>query len=71
MRRPSAPNMGMLSEEEVIQPEKSFSTEITVKGKYDVGSSITPVNVRYVSGYTIIAISTIRGENYSFHLLKK
>lgn len=71
MRRASAPNMGMLSEEEVIQPEKSFSTEITFKGKYDVGSSITPVNVRYVSGYTIIAVSTIRGENYSFHLLKK
>lgn len=71
MRRTSALSMGMLSEEEVVQQEQSFATQLTIKGNYKVEGAKNLLNVKYVDNSTVITISTIRGENYILNLIKK
>jgi len=71
MRRPTKKEMGLLSEEEVIQEEKPFETRLVLSGEYSVENSDVKAKVDYKEGNTIINISTIRGENYRFNLQKK
>lgn len=71
MRRPSALSMGMLSEEEVMQQEQPFATQLTVKGNYKVEDNKNLLNVKHIDNCTVITLSTIRGENYTLNLIKK
>ncbi|MFR2069588.1 MAG: chondroitinase family polysaccharide lyase [Bacteroides nordii] len=71
MRRASGISMGDLSEEDVIDEEKAFETELILNGMYDVYSPVTPLKVQYKDGNTFVRVSTIRGNNYMFNLRKK
>ena len=63
--------MDGLSEEDVIEEEKAFETELVLNGMYDVYSSVTPLKVQYKDGNTLVHVFTIRGNNYMFNLRKK
>ena len=71
MRRVSRTSMDGLSEEEVIEEEKAFETELVLNGMYDVYSPVTPLKVQYKDGNTLVRVLTIRGNNYMFNLRKK
>lgn len=71
MRRVSGTSMGDLSEEDVVDEEKAFETELVLNGMYDVYSPVTPLKVQYKDGNTLVRVSTIRGNNYMFNLRKK
>ena len=70
MRRPSRAHMGLLTEEDVIQQEKPYDTQLTVTGLYNVECSQKDIKVSLdrVENKTYITISTIRGENYTLLL---
>lgn len=67
MRRISRAHMGLLTEEDVVQQEKPFDTQITINGLYNVECPQKTVKVTYNKdkNETSIIISTIRGENYT------
>ena len=71
MRRTSRTNMDGLSEEDVIEEERAFETELVLNGMYDVYSPVTPLKVQYKDGNTFVRVSTIRGNNYMFNIRKK
>lgn len=71
MRRVSRTSMGGLSEEDVIEEERAFETELVLNGMYDVYGSVTPLKVKYEDGNTLVRVLTIRGNNYMFNLRKK
>jgi chondroitin-sulfate-ABC endolyase/exolyase len=71
MRRVSVASMDQLTEEDVLQEERPFSTEFILLGTHAVEGKKGEVSVRYEEGNTIVDISTIRGENYSFTIRKK
>lgn len=62
--------MGLLTEEEVIQQEKTYDTQLTVNGLYNVECPQKTIKVALDRGKdkTYITISTIRGENYTLLL---
>lgn len=70
MRRPSRAHMGLLTEEDVVQEEKAFDTQLTLKGIYSVLCPQTSTQLSYndEKNETRITISTIRGENYTLQL---
>ena len=70
MRRVSHAHMGLLSEEDVIQEEKPFDTQITIDGLYKVACPQKTINVSQnkEKKETRITISTVRGENYTLIL---
>ena len=70
MRRPSRAHMGLLTEEEVIQQEKPYNTQLTVNGLYNVECTQKTIKVALdrEQNKTYITISTIRGENYTLLL---
>ena len=70
MRRVSHAHMGLLSEEDVIQQEKPFDTQITIEGLYKVTCPQKGIKVVQdkEKKETRITISTIRGENYTLLL---
>ena len=70
MRRASRPHMGLLTEEDVIQQEKPYDTQLTVNGLYNVEcpQKTIKVSLDKEKNKTYITISTIRGENYTLLL---
>lgn len=70
MRRPSRTHMGLLTEEDVVQEEKAFDTQLTLKGIYSVLCPQTSTHISYndEKNETCITLSTIRGENYTLLL---
>lgn len=70
MRRPSHAHMGLLTEEDVIQEEKAFDTQITINGLYNVKCPQKSIKVSQdkEKDKTYVTISTIRGENYTLLL---
>lgn len=70
MRRTSRPHMGLLTEEDVIQQEKPYDTQLTINGLYNVEcpQKTIKVSLDKEKDKTYITISTIRGENYTFLL---
>ena len=71
MRRVSRTSMDGLSEEDVIEEERAFETELLLNGMYDVYSPVTPLKVQYKDENTLVRVLTIRGNNYMFNLRKK
>ena len=67
MRRISRAHMGLLTEEDVIQEEKPFDTQITLNGIYEVSCPQKSVKVTHDA---YVVISTIRGENYNLSIKK-
>lgn len=72
MRRISRAHMGLLIEEDVIQEEKPFDTQITLNGIYEVSCPQKSVKVTHDAqkNETYVVISTIRGENYHLSIKK-
>lgn len=72
MRRISKAHMGLLTEEDVIQEEKPFSTKLVLNGMFNVKCGQKDIDVSYnkQKNETYVIISTIRGENYNL-ILKK
>lgn len=70
MRRVSRAHMGLLTEEDVIQQEKAFDTQITINGLYKVECPQKSIEVSQdkEKNKTYVTISTIRGENYTLLL---
>lgn len=64
--------MGLLTEEDVIQEEKPFDTQITLNGIYEVSCPQKSVKVTHDAqkNETYVVISTIRGENYHLSIKK-
>ena len=70
MRRISRTHMGLLTEEDVIQEEKPFSTKIVLNGIYNVSCDQKQIIMSHDKSRseTYITIETIRGENYKLRL---
>ena len=70
MRRISRAHMGLLTEEDVIQQEKPYDTQLTINGLYNVEcpQKTIKVSLDKEKDKTYITISTIRGENYTLLL---
>lgn len=70
MRRASRAHMGLLTEEDVIQEEKAFDTQITLKGLFTIKCPQKSIQVSQNKdkNETCLTISTIRGENYTLLL---
>ena len=67
MRRASRAHMGLLTEEDVVQEEKAFNTQLTINGIYNVKCLQKSIKVSHdkEKNKTYVTISTIRGENYT------
>jgi len=70
MRRISRAHMGLLTEEDVIQQEKPYDTQLTINELYNVEcpQKTIKVSLDKEKDKTYITISTIRGENYTLLL---
>ena len=70
MRRASRAHMGLLTEEDVVQEEKAFNTQLTINGIYNVKCLQKSIKVSHdkEKNKTYVTISTIRGENYTLLL---
>lgn len=72
MRRASQKHMGLLTETDVIDQERSFETKLTLQGDFTVTCKQQAIKFSYDKqrNETTVQISTIRGENYSLLLHK-
>lgn len=70
MRRASRAHMGLLTEEDVIQQEQAFASQLTIDGLYTAECPQKTIQVSHdkENHKTYISISTIRGENYTLLL---
>ena len=70
MRRASRAHMGLLTEEDVVQEEKAFNTQLTINGIYNVKCLQKSIKVSHdkEKNKTYVTISTIRGKNYTLLL---
>lgn len=73
MRRASQKHMGLLTEADVIDQEKSFETQLTLQGEFTATCQQQAVKVHYNKqrNETTVQLLTIRGENYRLLLHKK
>lgn len=70
MRRPAVKHMGLLTEADVIVPEKAFGTEIYLKGHWACEGEGVTVGYDSAKDITTLAFSTIRGENHRMELFR-
>lgn len=68
MRRPAVRHMGLLTEEQVVVPERSHATRLTLDGLYDAASTDAALQVTHADGRTVIGLETVRGGNYAILL---
>ena len=73
MRRTSHAHMGLLTESDVIEQEKSFNTSLTLDGIYTATCAQQSIIVQpdTLNNETTIILRTIRGENYQILLQKQ